>query len=254
VELFDAGRINHMRKKSFGILSLIIVVNLTVCAHSAILTVGDRSQDYDSIQEAIESASEGDTILVHPGIYHENIVVDKRLDLIGLENPIIDAGGDYEKGPGVTIIADGMLIEGFTIMNSTNIAGDPLSGAGIMIRSNHSTIRGNILENNYRSGIKVLSGYNNTITNNSVRSNYEGILVADSHLNEIAGNRIYANNGTGIFVMRDSDQNSITSNMITNNSVGVKLVDAGLNDIRENDFLGNKVKNIEAQPGSLYYY
>jgi nitrous oxidase accessory protein len=237
--------IHYYMKRTLFVTILIILISLSICAQSVTLTVGDSPKGYESIQEAINSASEGDEILVYPGTYYENIVVDKCLDLIGLKNPVIDAGGDYAKGPGVTILADGILIEGFTIRNSTNTAGDPLSGAGVLVRSNNNTIKGNILENNYRSGIKVLSGYNNSITNNSVHSNFEGILVSDSHRNKIAGNHINSNNGTGIYITRSSEQNLVTDNIINNNSQGVLLIDAGFNDINKNAFFGNKVKNIE---------
>ena len=247
----EVDLIDYMRKKIFLFL-LIVIVSLPICAHSATLTVGDSSKGYRSIQEAINSANEGDEILVYPGTYYENIIIGKRLDLIGLRNPIIDAGGDYAKGPGVTILADDILIEGFTIMNSTNTAGDPLAGAGILVRSNSSIIKGNILENNYRNGIKVLSGYNNTITNNSIHSNFEGILVADSHRNQIANNRLNNNNGAGIFLTRSSDQNLITDNIIKNNSQGVLLIDAGFNEFNKNVIFDNKMQNVEAYPSSLY--
>lgn len=241
--------IDYMKRNLFLSMS-IMVISLTICAHSATLTVGDSPKGYESIQEAINSANEGDEILVYPGTYYENIIIDKRLDLIGLKNPVIDAGGDYYKGPGVTILADGILIEGFTIRNSTNTAGDPLSGAGVLVRSNNSIIKGNILENNYRSGIKVLSGYNNTISNNSIHSNFEGILVADSHRNKIASNLLNSNNGAGIFIMHSSDQNLITDNIIKNNSKGVLLTDAGFNEINNNAIIENKVINVEMAPRS----
>lgn len=231
-------------KKMFLIISIMLISSI-LCAHGATLIVGDSPKGYESIQEAINSASIGDEILVYPGTYYENIVVDKRLDLIGLKNPVIDAGGDYFKGPGVTILADGVLMEGFTIRNSTNTAGDPLSGAGVFVRSNNNTIKGNILENNYRSGIKVLGGYNNSITNNSVDSNFEGILVSDSHSNEITSNHINSNYNAGIFITGSSELNLVKYNIIDNNSRGILLMGAGVNDITKNDVFENKVKDFE---------
>jgi parallel beta-helix repeat protein len=232
-------------RKIFLIISMVLI-NFTICAYGATLTVNSLN-GFDDIQEAINSASEGDEILVYPGTYYENIVVDKHLALIGLKNPVIDAGGDYAKGPGVTILADGVLMEGFTIRNSTNTAGDPLSGAGVLVRSNNNTIKGNILENNYRSGIKVLSGCNNSITNNSINYNFEGILISDSRRNKILKNYISNNNGTGIYIMHYSEQNLVIDNIINNNSQGVLLIDAGSNEINENTFFGNRnrEKNIE---------
>jgi len=234
-------------KRMFMIISIMLISSFA-CADGATLTVGNGLRGYESIQEAINSAGAGDEILVYPGTYYENIVVDKRLDLIGLKNPVIDAGGDYFKGPGVTILADGVLMEGFTIRNSTNTAGDPLSGAGVFVRSNNNTIKGNILENNYRSGIKVLGGNNNSITNNSVDSNFEGILVSDSHSNMITSNHINNNNDAGIFITGSSELNLVKYNVINNNSRGVLLMDAGVNDITNNDIFENKMKNFETSP------
>ena len=234
-------RLIHQVKKILLII-LILLISLTISAYSATLTVNSLN-GFDNIQEAINSASEGDEILVYPGTYYENIVVDKRLDLIGLKNPVIDAGDDYAKGPGVTILADGILMEGFTIRNSTNTAGDPLSGAGVLVRSNNNTIKGNILENNYRSGIKVLNGYNNSIINNSIYSNFEGILVSDSDRNKIESNRINNNSGTAIFIMHSSEQNLVIDNIINNNSQGVLLIDTGFNDVNKNNFFNNQIKN-----------
>lgn len=243
-EGYSKRELVHYIKRLFLIISIMLIYSI-VCAHGATLVVGNSAKGYESIQEAINSAGVGDEILVYPGTYYENIVVDKRLDLIGLKNPVIDAGGDYYKGPGVTILADGVLMEGFTIRNSTNTAGDPLSGAGVLVRSSNNTIKGNILENNYRSGIKVLGGYNNSITNNSVYSNFEGILVSDSHSNEIASNRINSNSDAGIFITGSSEQNLVKYNIINNNSRGVLLVDAGFNDITNNTVFKNKVKNFD---------
>ncbi|MDD4653386.1 MAG: right-handed parallel beta-helix repeat-containing protein [Methanothrix sp.] len=231
-------------KKLFLIISIMLTSSLA-CSNGATLIVGNSSKGYESIQEAINSASVGDEILVYPGTYYENIVVDKCLDLIGLKNPVIDAGGDYFKGPGVTILADGVVMEGFIIRNSTNTAGDPLSGAGVFVRSNNNTIKGNIFENNYRSGIKVLGGYNNSITNNRVDNNFEGILVSDSHSNKITSNHINNNNGAGIFISGSSERNLLKYNIIINNTRGVLSMGAGVNEITENDVFENKVKNFE---------
>jgi parallel beta-helix repeat protein len=239
----------HYIKIMFLIISIMLISSIAY-AHGATLIVGDGPKGYESIQEAINSASVGDEILVNPGTYYENLVVDKRLDLIGLKNPVIDAGGDYVKGPGVTILADGVVMKGFTIRNSTNTAGDPLSGAGVLVRSNNNTIKGNILENNYRSGIKILRAYNNSITNNSVYSNFEGILVSDSLRNKIESNHINSNNDAGIFITGPSEQNLVKYNIINNNTRGVLLVDAGINDITKNAVFENKVKNFD----TIYAY
>ncbi len=55
-----------------------------VAQEGAIITVAsDGSGDHDTISAAVEAASGGDTILIAPGSYVENIYIDKALTLVG---------------------------------------------------------------------------------------------------------------------------------------------------------------------------
>ena len=50
--------------------------------------------DHEKIQWAVDNATDGDTIIVKDGVFHENIEVDKRLTLRsenGSENCIVQA-------------------------------------------------------------------------------------------------------------------------------------------------------------------
>ena len=41
------------------------------------------SQYYSTISSAIAGSSDGDRIIVHPGVYNENVVLNKSVSLIG---------------------------------------------------------------------------------------------------------------------------------------------------------------------------
>ncbi len=116
---------------------------------------GSGSGNYTKIQEAIDNASDGDTVFVYDDSspYYENVVVDKSINLIG-ENKnttIIDGNGI---GNVVHVTYDWINISGFTIQNSGNGADD----VGIKISSNYNTISGNkILKNNV--GIFISCGW-----------------------------------------------------------------------------------------------
>jgi len=57
----------------------------------------------ESIAKAIQSATSGDTVKVERGYYHEHIVIDKALALIGTNRPTIS--GDNQPGDVIRINA-----------------------------------------------------------------------------------------------------------------------------------------------------
>lgn len=84
---------------------------------------------YSAIQDAVDAAQEGDTILVSEGIYRGRIQLKPQLVLrsvgsdelgeVGLkraEATILDGGGDSGDQPGV-VMAEGSTLDGFTITN-----------------------------------------------------------------------------------------------------------------------------------------
>jgi parallel beta-helix repeat protein len=143
---------------------------------------GSGGADFTRIQDAINNASVNDTIIVHSGIYYENVVVNKSVTLKGNGQPVVDAGG---KGDAITLTADGITLVGLNARNS----GD-WKNVGIKVNSNNNTIVGNNASNNNRDGIRLSSSSNNTITGNIVRNNNRGGI----HLSSSSNNKIYFNN------------------------------------------------------------
>jgi parallel beta-helix repeat protein len=128
---------------------------------------GSGSGNYSKIQDAIDNASDGDTVFVYDDSspYYENVRVNKSINLIGenRETTVIDGGGS---GDVVCIVANGVNISGFTIQNS----GDGLSNSGVDIRSNFNTITGNTISNN-NYGIFLYECSLNTIKKNNFLDN-----------------------------------------------------------------------------------
>jgi parallel beta-helix repeat protein len=92
-------------------------------ASAANWTVDDSGgADFTGIQEAINKASVGDTIIVHSGVYYENVVVDKSVTLKGIGHPVVDANGS---GSAITLSADGITLVGFTATNSASTSTSP---------------------------------------------------------------------------------------------------------------------------------
>ncbi len=176
---------------------------------------------YPTIQGALSESDDGDEIVVHPGVYEENIdfggknLVLRSTDPTDPEvvaNTIIDGG---RLGPVVTFAGtedEACVLSGFTIRN----------GRGIMGNGTHATIRNNVIAGNSGSGWQAkgggLCGCDGMIQNNVVTGNsavYGGGLYdcnGTIQNNIITGNS--ASDGGGLYDCNGTIQN----NMITGNS------------------------------------
>ncbi len=225
-------------------------------AGAATITVNaSGGADYTTIQGAINNAFAGDTILVYSGTYYENIIVDKKLTINGINNPIINAGGSV-----VTLIGENISFSNFKIIGN----GWNYPDAGIKILSNNNIIYNNSISNiEYGVFINTSNGIgNNSIYNNILINNYYGIVLESS-----PGNMLYGNIGIGtqsagirLFHSSDttlsnnemknspndgiwvgySDNNSINNNKIHNNTVhGISMTTVYNNSITNNTLLYN---------------
>jgi len=119
--------------------ALIGVLLLTLTAMSATIYVPD---DYAAIQDAIDNSSDGDTVLVRPGTYFENVEVNRLIVLQSTDGPgttIID-GNDAASV--VKLVRGGVVLDGFTIRN-----GNARRGGGIHCVAN-ATVTNNIITQN----------------------------------------------------------------------------------------------------------
>ena len=89
---------------------------------AATYTVCDEECSFTSIQQAINAAAEGDTILVRPGFFNEAITIDKPLTLLGAQSGIAPVGDPRDPAEStisaefpITITASDVTVDGFEI-------------------------------------------------------------------------------------------------------------------------------------------
>ena len=131
----------NYHKKECLLSGLFVLIMLTNCAGAATLNV---PSGYASIQAAVDAASAGDTIVVQSGTYHEKVVVDKRLTLLGIGSPVVEAGGSDSA---ITLNAGDCILQGFVARNSLN---------GIWVKSSGNTISDNTATGNGYDGIHLV--------------------------------------------------------------------------------------------------
>lgn len=172
----------------------------------------DGTADYTCIQEAVDAAVDGDTVYVYSGRYEEHVVISsKSITLQGedKDSTIIDAGGD---GTALFINAThDVSVSGFTFQNSGK---STWIEAGIYVHdSSNCMITDNIIWN-CGFGINVFPCSHITISENTMKSNEDGIFTADSDHVDVIRNHLEDNEYNGVFV-----SNLHTGSVVENNFV-----------------------------------
>jgi parallel beta-helix repeat protein len=142
---------------------------------------GSGPGNYTTIQNAIDNATDGDTIFAYPGTYPGGIQANKAVTIQGADptTTIIDSAG-YDNG--ITITHDHC-----TITNLTLTAGH----YGISIRNTtDATIIQNIIINNFH-GINIHNTSTILITLNNLTDNQFGIRLYDSTTTTVTKNTLY---------------------------------------------------------------
>ena len=237
-------------------LSSISVLN--VRAEQKTIVVPD---DFSTIQAAINSASDGDTIFVKEGIYNEGLELNKSLSLIGenKETTIID--GSKADIFAVIIFSNWVNVSGFTIRNapekgielwhvknckiSGNIITNSINGVSL-VQSFHNIIEANIVSSNKYSGIRISgSAYEpnyNIINHNEIENNDVGLDFFQGWNNAVYRNNIVNNRWS--LNLDDSSNNYFIENNVTNPTITLRFTFARNNTFWHNNF-GGKIQFLD---------
>ena len=246
-----------MDNRTFTALLALLLASTTLFLYSRVAAVSAGTNvirvpsDFATIQEAIDAAQNGSTILVSSGVYYEHLIVNKTLTLLGAEkeDTIIYGSGGVDV---IAVTADNVLIDGFTVRNSSALT------SGILLRhSYNSTVQENIVTANGAWGILLDSSNCNTVTGNIISftgslppgdmATGTGIVLDTSDNNTISENIVTASSISGIDVSASVD-NKIFNNVIQNNTRGITIGTSNNNTIFHNNLLNNQEQIVDLAP------
>ena len=175
--------------------NLLIILFLFVMNNaSANRIIVGKDKAISTLRQGIKVAVDGDTIMLNKGIYREgNIVIDKAICLIGIDDPVLDGEKKNE------------------ILT--------LTGKNIVVRGIHFANAGYSSMNDY-AALKIIDATNILIENNSITNASFAIHLANTINSVIRNNTIKGNNksehssGNGIHLWKCSNMR------VENNSIG----------------------------------
>lgn len=237
--------------KHFAQLPLLILVlaSLTLIGCATYQTAGpsikpdlivaaDGTAEYETISDAIDDASDGDVILVRPGIYEEEVELDESTDnltLVGQDpaKTIIDADGEYAA---VTLAGGNHRVSGFTIRGGDS--------HGIYVRDGQHQIDHCLIIANSDRGIYASTMAGNPAVNvdhcTIVENKVSGLYIVRDNPKTSITNSIIAFNGRGIVCDRNEGKMTVNNNCLFNNGENLDRVPKGKGNIEQDPQFVNR--------------
>lgn len=243
-------------------LTAVLVLAAAAPAAARTWTVGAAGADFPLIAPALAAAQDGDTIVVGPGVYRENLVLHRRVSIVGQGSPVL-----YGLGTGsvIRILAPGTEVRGLTIEGSGTGERNDMDAA-VQVASSGNRIAGNTMRRVFY-GVVIGAG-DNEVSDNTITGfldlpfgrRGDGIYVYRAASARVLRNRIigqrdgiyfqYAPGGVaegnsvessryGLHVMFANDI-VIRGNIVRGSSVGANVMDSRAILIEDNRFERNR--------------
>ena len=253
-----------MKKAINAICFFMLITTIIVLpASAATLSVCTSGCAHTNIQDAIDASSDGDTVYVYNGTYSGDIYIEKNITLTGEGADVVTIDGSYGIIIGSTSTVNGVIVEGFSVLNSQR-------GISIYPLASNCTVRNNIIDGLTGDYGNIIYSTNNSFTNNVITSAttaYGALYLWSANYCTIANNTIINNQLTdsdwaGAIVLEEVDHSLIIDNTIVNNAgSGILLYASHNNTITRNNISSNERglwwqqwEQSEASEGNRIYF
>ena len=226
-------------------------------------TVGRGATDFPLIAPAVAAAEDGDEIRIGAGVYREDLVVAKRLSLVGEGAPILFGTG---RGTVIDVRADNCVIRGLIIDGTGSGDGNQMDAA-VRLTSNGNVVSSNIMRRAFY-GVVIAGGSGNVVADNSIEGllhlpfgrRGDGVYVYQGPRNQIARNRIVGQRDAiflqyahltrvehnvverSRYALHDmfSDDTIVRDNAFATSLVGANLMNSRRLTVERNQFVRNR--------------
>lgn len=230
------------------IFLLMFAITVTQAGAGTITVDKNGGGNYSSIQEAIDNAQNGDIILVNPGVYQENVAVDKELTILsnsissGAQNNRVYVIGIDPEGQVFSVNANNVTINGFYVSGGYYGTTDSEDIGILLTGVNNCSLNDNVLVMNNIS-IGLYDTHGSSIGNNSIIGLSSGIVLVDSTENKLSYNLAVTNispDGIGI-LLNNSTNNTVESNTARSSLLGIYL------DVSDGNSLVNNIASSNSE-------
>ncbi len=204
---------------------------------------------YTSVGDAARAAKPGAVVLVAAGLYREpTVVLDKRMELVGIGSPVLDGGNEREL---VHIVADSVTVRGLVFRNTGNSYVQDRAAIKAM------DVTGCVVENN-RIEDAFFGIYLGRASDCRISGN---VLVSDAASETTAGNGIHLWAVDGVEIAdnhvqghRDGIYFEFTTNAVVRQNTSVRNLRYGLHFMYSNDcsYLENRFEGNLAGVAVMY--
>jgi nitrous oxidase accessory protein len=226
-------------------------------------TVGRANADFPLIAPAIAAAADGDEIRIRSGVYREDLVLGRRISLVGEGEPILFGTGT---GTVIDVVADGCEIRGL-IIDGTGVGAGNQMDAAIRLSSNRNVVSRNVMRRVFY-GIVIAGGSENVVAGNTIEGllhlpfgrRGDGVYVYQGPRNRIVGNRIVGQRDAiflqyahRVHVERNvveqsryglhdmfSDDTTVIDNVFRGSLVGANIMNSRRLTLERNEFIRNR--------------